>query len=136
MVSLHYGHVPQSKGGELHILTGKLIFKTMRIPLSRRIHVNPFDPGIMLSYHFGSQFNTRWSDRYPSGYYWWSTAIRFHINSQTSLTYKFASGQFESVTCFVDLNTNELYLVSYLQNTKSLTLRDIVKVGYGVRLNF
>lgn len=62
--------------------------------------------------------------------------MRFHLNTQTSFTYRLKSDRVQSVTGFVDLNVNELYLVSYVKNARSLSITDIVKVGYGVRLNF
>lgn len=36
----------------------------------------------------------------------------------------------------VELNTNEIYLVSYIQNAKSLRPSEVIKVGMGVRLKF
>lgn len=137
MLSLQYGYVPERKGGKLNILSAKLLFNTGIVPLSPRTTFEPLSAGIMISYHFGSEFQSRWpGHRYPDGYYWWRTSLKVHVNTQTSFTYKLTSDRFESITGFLDLNVNELYLVSYLQNARSLSLRDIVKVGYGVRLNF
>ncbi len=137
MLSLHYGYVPMGKGGPLNILATKFLFRTGTVALSRRTTLEPLSAGVMISYHFGSEFRSRWpGHRYPDGYYWWRTSLKAHVNTQTSLTYKLKSDKFESITGFIDLNVTELYLVSYLQNTRSLSITDILKIGYGVRLNF
>lgn len=135
--SLQYGYVPHSKGGVLNILSAKMLFRTGTISLSRRTTFEPFAGGVMASYHFGKEFRSRWpGQRYPDGYYWWRTSLKVHLNAQTSLTYKLNSERLESVSVFVDLNVNELYLVSYVPNMRSLSIADIVKIGYGMRLNF
>lgn len=134
--SLHYGYVPRTKGGELHILSVKLLYNTASINLSDKLEFDPFAAGLMVSYHFGSQFSTHWPGHYPEGYYWWRTSIRPHLNMQSALTQKLNNKLVTSVTFYIDLNISELYLVSYLQNYRSLTLRETVKVGYGIRANF
>lgn len=137
MVSLQYGYVPETKGGQLNIISGRLLFKTGTVRVSPRTSFAPLSAGMIISYHFGSEFRSRWpGHRYPDGYYWWRTSMRFHLNTQTSFTYRLKSDRVQSVTGFVDLNVNELYLVSYVKNARSLSITDIVKVGYGVRLNF
>jgi len=136
-LSLQYGYVPVRKGGPLNVLSAKLLFRTGTVGLSQRTTLEPLSAGMMISYHLGSEFQSRWpGHRYPDGYYWWRTSLKVHLNTQTSITYKLRSDRFESISGFIDLNINELYLVSYLQNTRSLSLADIVKIGYGVRLNF
>lgn len=134
--SLHYGYVPRTKGGELHILAVKLLYNTASLKLSDKLAFDPFAAGLMVSYHFGSQFTTHWPGHYPEGYYWWRTSIRPHLNMQSALTQKVNNKLITSVTFYIDLNISELYLVSYLQNYRSLTLRETVKVGYGIRANF
>lgn len=137
MLSLQYGYVPVRKGGGLNVLSAKLLFRTGTVGLSQKTTIEPLSAGMMVSYHLGSEFQSRWpGHRYPDGYYWWRTSLKVHLNTQTSITYKLGSDRFESITGFLDLNINELYLVSYFQNAGALSLADIVKVGYGVRLNF
>ena len=136
-VSVHYGYVPSNRGGELHIIAAKLLFNTWSFRISERLRFDPLRLGAMVSYHLGGEFRSRWpSHRYPDGYYWWKTSMRAHIISETSLTLRLPNSRFHSVTGYAELNTNELYLISYLKNSHSLSLKDIIKVGYGVRLNF
>jgi hypothetical protein len=136
-LSLHYGHVPERLGGPLHIVATRLMFNISSLRISEHVMISPFNAGVMVSYHFGSQFKSRWpSHRYPEGYYWWKTSLRAHLAAETSITLSLKEQRVQSVTAFVAFNTNELYLISFLKNTRSLGLADIIKVGYGMRVRF
>lgn len=134
-VSLHYGIMPVDKGGQFHIATAKFFYSPLQWKYRRNVQINPLDVGAFVSYHFGSAFSSSWSgQRYPRGYYWWRTAWRFHAGIENSITLIPNRSIFRSVTIFSELNTNELYAVSYFQNMESLSLRDIMKLGLGVRV--
>lgn len=137
-LSAHYGFVPANRGGELQVVSAKLIFVPTRITIWNRVRMNPFDLGVMASYHYGDKMETRWPEGvHPKGYYWWHPALRGHLVMESSVTYEFKKGQrFHSVTGYVEFNTNELYFVSFLQNLQTVEIADIVKLGTGVRLQF
>lgn len=135
-VSLHYGMMPSDKGGQFHIATGKFFYSPIQWKVGNHVQINPIDVGAFISYHFGSEFNTRWPrQRYPRGYYSWSTAWRFHAGIENSVTLLPNRSIFRSVTVYSEFNTNELYAVSYILNTESLTLREVIKLGVGVRFS-
>lgn len=132
-LSLHYGYVPAHRGGPLNIIASKLIFSTYDIRLGNSLTFHPIDAGLMVTYHVEDQFNSRWPQhRYPDGYYWWRPAWRPHLLTQTSITLYPEMGWFKSVAAYIEFNTNELYLISFLKNMRSLSITDIVKVGVGV----
>lgn len=136
-ISFHYGYVPKNRGGELNIAAVKFLYHTYSFQISRNLRFEPFQPGLMLSYHFGREFRSTWpSNRYPEGYYWWKTSLRAHLLWQTSLMLELRDKRIHSVTGYIEFNTNELYLISYFKNHRSLNLTDIIKVGYGLRVNF
>lgn len=136
--SLHYGFVPKPLGGPLNILSAKVFFEPLSLPVWHRVTMNPIDFGIMGSYHYGSGYESRWpSDQYPEGYYWWNPAIRVHVGMESSVTIRFKKDHpLRSASAYIEFNTNELYLVSYLQNTRTIRFMDIVKIGTGARLYF
>lgn len=137
ITSFHYGVVPATKGGELHIVAGKLLFNTMRFKLSERVMLDPLDAGIMISYHFGSPFASSWPDhRYPEGYYWWKTSVRAHLNTQSSITVRLKDKAIHSLSVYADYNISELYLVSIFQNRRSLRPGEVIKAGFGIRATF
>jgi hypothetical protein len=136
-VGFHYGFVPEKKGGKLHILSTSLFFKPYMLHASNKIDINPLDIGVKASYHFGDQFFMNLPSKYPDGYYWWKSALRLHLATETSVTYRLKNaGRIKSVTGFLELNSNDLYLVSYVLNFKSLSLSDIIKAGVGLRIGF
>lgn len=136
--SFHYGHIPPSKGGELNIAATKLKFIPKQYSLSEKVSINPFDVGLMVSYHMGSDFRSRWPDhRYPENYYWWQTSFRFHLTIESSATFQLRKHTvFKELTTFVELNSNELYLVSLFQNLDSIRAWDVFMIGAGARLHF
>lgn len=136
-VGMQYGYVPKNRGGDLHILTAALLYKPVKVNLSNKVSINPIDFGLKASYQFGENYSLKWPSKYPDGYYWWSSALRLHLVTESSITIKLASPKlFKSITGFVELNSNDLYMISYVLNMKSLKLTEVVKTGVGVRLHF
>lgn len=132
-----YGYIPKSQGGPLSLVSTSFFYEPWTIPLTSQLSLNPVEVGVKMSYHFGDRFYTQLPSRYPEGYYWWKSALRFHLATQTAVTWKLADpNKIKSVTGYVELNTNELYLVSYIQNTRALRLSEVIKAGVGVRLKF
>jgi hypothetical protein len=135
--SLHFGHVPKAEGGPLTILSTKLIFIPRSYRISERAIINPFDAGLMVSYHFGEAFQSTWPSHYPENYYWWKTTFRFHLNIESSITVKIRDHTtFKAITGYIEFNSNELYLVSFFQNMESLRLADVVMLGAGAKFHF
>lgn len=136
--STHYGLVPVNQGGKLNIISAKLFFKPVTMTIWNRVRMNPFDVGIMASYNYGDNFESKWPEGvHPKGYYWWHPALRGHLAMESSVTYEFKKGhQFTSITGYVEFNTNELYFVSFIKNTRTVSLWDVVKIGTGARINF
>ncbi len=101
------------------------------------VTINPLDVGIKTVYHFGDQFYLNWPERFPRNYYWWKSALRQHLVTESSVTRELKSaGKIKSVTAYVGFNTNDLYLISYVLNPSSLSVTDIIKVGCGLRIHF
>jgi hypothetical protein len=136
--SAHFGHVPKAAGGPLNIFSTKLLFVPQRYRLTQHTSINPFDLGIMVSYHLGGDFRSTWPEhRYPENYYWWQTSFRFHLNLESSVTLKLREDTtFRMLTGYIELNSNELYLVSLFKNLHTLSLADVVKIGIGTRFHF
>ena len=136
--STHFGSVPFNRGGTLNVLSAKLFYKPTTITVWNRVKFNPWDFGIMASYHYGKNMETQWPEGvHPKGYYWWHPALRVHLGMESSVTYECKKGHaFRSLTGYIEFNTNELYLVSFIQNMKTVSAWDIVKIGAGARVHF
>ena len=139
-LDFYYGNVPHSKGGTLHILASKVVWRPVKIKIGKNLIFHPVNPGLFLSYHMGRNFDAKWDDdEYPKGYYWWSTAFRPHIAIGNELkfdTSRLTNKTIKYVSFYSEFNTNELYLISYFQNTHDLNLHKIFKLGLGIRAYF
>lgn len=136
-----YGYVPKAKGGTLNILSAKFAYRPLTIRIKDKLTVYPVNPGFFVSYHLGKDFHLFWDKKqYSSGYYWWSTALRTHISFSNEIrlnTLKiFPRSKIRSFSLYSEFNTNDLYAVSWFKNRESMSLADIFKFGYGVRLYF
>lgn len=140
-LDFHYGYVPASKGGELHTLAVKFAYKTIEVELNDFIKLFPLNPGLFLSYTFHDELLLKFSSsQYPVGYYYWSTAIRPHLSVSNEVEFdldKFKKNfGIERISVFTEFNTNDYYLINYVQNTSTISLTDIFMLGIGVRLIF
>jgi hypothetical protein len=134
---LQYGYVPPEKGGRLHIMSASIFLHPTSIRLGKQWSLNPVDVGIKGSYQFGKNYFFDLPSRYPPNYYWWKPALRLHLATETALRLKLPGNKrLRSVSAYLELNSNDLYLASFVLNTGSLSLADIVKAGAGLRFNF
>jgi hypothetical protein len=135
--STHYGTIPKPMGGPLNVLAVKLLYEPVSLVVDKQTNVHPVDFGIMASYHYGHDFEERWPEQHGKGYYWWNPALRVHLVVESSITHEFPKDhRLNAATFYYEVNTNELYLVSYVLNMRTIRLNDILKVGAGVRIHF
>lgn len=136
--SVHYGVVPKRVGGAVQVFAAKMTYIPVVIGLSENTSVNPLDIGLMASWHNAHHVTARWPEyQYSKGYYWWHPSLRLHLITETSFTYEFNDdNKVTSITGYIELNANDLYIVSYFYNVRSLRITDIVKTGIGIRVNF
>ncbi|ACT92574.1 hypothetical protein [Dyadobacter fermentans] len=134
---LQYGYVPPDKGGRLHLLSGAVFYQPVRIKAGARWEINPLDIGFKASYQFGNNYFFNLPSRYPPNYYWWKPALRMHLATESSITRKLRrNASIRSVSAYLEFNTNDLYLVSYVLNAGSLRVTEVVKAGLGIRVGF
>lgn len=140
-LDLLYGYVPASKGGSLDILTAKFVYKPFVIKVNKVGTIYPFNPGFFLSYTLHKDLEFKFSkDNWPKGYYYWSEALRPHLSFSNEIELsepKFikAAG-LKSLSLYSEFNSNEWYLVNFFQNAPEVSVKDVFKVGIGVRLRF
>ena len=117
-------------------LTAKQNFIPWSVTVSDQINLKPFSTGIYLNTVFGDEFWGKQPDKYPHGYYWFSTRFRINIFIGQGWEYKLKRQNnklFKSVTFFYEVSTNELYLYSAFTNSY-LKAKDILGLSLGVKL--
>jgi hypothetical protein len=140
-LDLAWGYVPESKGGRQDIFAAKFAYRPISIKLNDFGVLNLANPGLFVTHHPGGKFHTTLNkDQYPAGYYWWSSAVRFHLSASTELRVNtpksLSKTGVEQVALYGEFNTNELYAVSWFKNREQLPFLDIFKLGFGLKAYF
>jgi len=108
----------------------------VKIKKAKDFSFDPLTCGMYVNTVFGGDFWSSEPDKYPSGYYNFSTKIRFNVFLGQRITYDISpSKRFfaKSITFFYELNTNDLYLVSAFTNSY-LKPSDYLGLSFGIKM--
>lgn len=98
--------------------------------------IEPLACGIYFNTVFGDEFWVNEPERYPKGYYGFSSKVRIHAFLGQRITWVIPPhlriGTRE-VTWFYELSTSDLYLISAFTN-KYLKPRDYLSLSFGIKL--
>lgn len=101
-----------------------------------RFSVEPLACGMYLNTVLGDEFWVKEPERYPQGYYGFSSKVRIHAFLGQRFTYdidpqkRFTA---KTITFFYEISTCDLYLVSAFTN-KYLRPRDYLSLSFGIKL--
>ncbi|PJJ52833.1 hypothetical protein [Hymenobacter chitinivorans] len=133
------GYVPKKfAGSTLTLASAKFIYSPFTVRISDKWQVKPVSVGAYFSYTHGT-LNDEERGQYTKDYYWWSSDTRYGPLAGGRVTYARpakANGRPRTVSVYYDLSTNDLYLQSYVTNTKGLSLGQILVLGLGVKADF
>src|SRR4030095_10172380 len=111
----------------IHSGTLKITWSPIR-RVYHNISVNYITAGLYVNYTFGPQYFAFSPPFYPFNYYGFPTALHFGLFGGGAVT----KGR---LSLYYELGANEKELLSYLGNTKSLSLTDILNLGVGLRVS-
>ena len=117
-------------------MTLKQNYMPWSLNLGRGFSTEPLTCGIYFNTVFGNEFWVHEPDRYPKGYYGFSSKIRSHIFLGQRLTYHIDPQRrytAKSITFFYELSTCDLYLISAATNSY-LRPRDYLSLSFGLKL--
>ena len=117
-------------------MTLKQNYMPWSLNLRRGFSTEPLTCGIYFNTVFGNEFWVHEPDRYPKGYYGFSSKIRSHIFLGQRLTYDIDPQRrytAKSITFFYELSTCDLYLISAATNSY-LRPRDYLSLSFGLKL--
>lgn len=127
------GYVPKYSSDSGHAtLTLKQNYIPWSIYPTDSFSIEPFYTGIYLNTIFGEEFWGRQPDRYPKGYYWFSTKLRIHLFWGSSLTLHTPHCRLKGVKLFFEVNTCDLYIVRRVGN-RYLRPSDIIGLSCGIK---
>ena len=133
---LMFGYLPKFNTRKNKVtMTLKQNFIPWQKKIGKEYSYNPFICGLYLNTVFSDQFWVKEPDRYPKGYYGFSSKIRFHAFIGQRFTYNIRENKFKhwkDISFFYEISTCDLYVVSAFTN-KDIRLKDILSLSLGVK---
>lgn len=133
------GFIPKHDSPRTKItMTLKQNYIPWSIDMGKQFALEPLACGLYLNTVFGHEFWVHEPDRYPEGYYGFSSKIRAHIFLGQRLTYDIDKERrffAKSVTLFYELSTYDLVLISRVTN-KYLRARDYLSLSFGLKFQW
>lgn len=126
----HYWHTYWS-------LTLKEVYTPWTLPVKRRFAVKPLYATLFVNSILHSDFWTSEPDRYPDGYYGFSSRIRFHlgIGQRFSLLIPAEKRRLgRELSLYYEISTCDLYVRQKFLN-KSVPFSDMLSIGIGLIYN-
>jgi len=101
--------------------------------------IKPLSFGLAFSYTFGERFS-KYQDhnKYPKGYYWWNTSIRFGLLYQAEVYYKINDKRIKGLSFYLEASFWDLDIYSFTGNSNysHLSLWNITTLGIGTKIFF
>lgn len=134
---LLFGYIPKFDNDKITLtLTLKQNFTPWKIPLNDTYYIEPISTGIYVNRVFSENFWTVEPSRYGGPYYKFATSLRFSlfVGQRFSMKLNKGRGCWKYASAFYELSSNDLYLFSYYSNPRTLSLKDILILSFGVKV--
>ena len=133
------GFIPKYSSKKAKVtMTLKQNYMPWSINIGKGFSTEPLACGLYLNTVFGDQFWVNEPDRYPKGYYGFSSKVRIHIYMGQRLTYDIDPQRrflAKSVTFFYEISTCDLYVISAVNNSY-LRPRDYLSLSFGLKFQW
>lgn len=133
----YYGYVPSryAAGEPLHMFTLKNTWLGLNpVKAMGNSAFYPLSLGLLANYTPGEQFLLNMADKYPKGYYGWTTAVHIGIFAGGRITKHLSSGLPGPVSLYYEIGTNDIEVISYFPNAGSIMLWQIFNLGIGLKI--
>lgn len=134
--NLLLGFIPKYNSDKMRLsFTLKQNYTPWSFSVSDVVSIEPLITGMYLNTVFGHQFWTHEPDRYPQGYYGFSTRVRIHLFLGQSVTLSIPPERrffAKAVSAFYEVSTCDLYVVSAFTNSY-LKPHDYLRLSFGLR---
>lgn len=136
---LLFGFIPKHSSKHARAtMTLKQNFTPWNLPIKNGFSFQPLSTGIYLNTVFGGEFWSKNPDKYPKGYYWFSTRFRIHAFIGQRFRYNIPERHrhfCSSITAFYELSTCDLYVIQAVRNSY-LRPGDYLRLSFGLKFNF
>lgn len=106
-----------------------------QIPINDKIVLEPLSCGLYFNTLLDRDFWVSNPDKYPNGYYTFSTKLRTHVFLGERITFNLNPDKWagKSITVFYELSTCDLYLITAVGN-HILKPRDYLSLSFGIKM--
>src|SRR6186997_461153 len=134
---LYYGYLPESVGGvSIHSISGKITWIPIHAVSIKKCQVEPLMTGLVVNYSFGKQYFSFDPPYYPYRYYSFPTAIHSALFLGSRIGYNFPTQSYvKRISVYYEILSFDREILSFVSNTKSLKITDIVTLALGVKIN-
>jgi len=134
---LYYGYLPKSIGGiRIHSISGKVTWIPIHSVSIKKYQVEPLMTGLIVNYSFGKQYFSFDPPYYPYRYYSFPTAIHSALFLGSRIGYNFPTQSYvKRISVYYEILSFDREILSFVSNTKSLKITDIVTLALGVKIN-
>lgn len=134
---IFFGFIPKYDSKRVKVtMTLKQNYLPWSFNLGKGFSTEPLSCGMYFNTVFGDEFWVHEPDRYPKGYYGFSSKLRAHVFLGQRFTYDIDPQQrhtAKAITFFYELSTCDLYLISAVTNGY-LRPRDYLSLSFGLKL--
>ena len=134
---LYYGYLPKSIGGvSIHSISAKTTWIPIHSVSIKKYQVEPLMTGLIVNYNFGKQYFSFDPPYYPYRYYSFPTAIHSALFLGSRIGYNFPTQSYvKRISLYYEILSFDREIISFVSNTKSLRITDIVTLALGVKVN-
>lgn len=117
-------------------LTLKQNFMPWKCHINESWNFEPLACGLYFNTVLHNDFWVRQPDRYPKGYYWFSTRIRTNVYVGQRITFKIPRQKrffARSITAFYEISTCDYYILSHVGNS-GYSICDLISLSFGIKM--
>ncbi len=116
-------------------MTFKQNYLLTSIPLNNSFSFEPLACGLYLNTLFDDDFWVKNPDKYPKGYYTFSTRVRIHafVGQRLTLNLDTEKSRNRAITFFYEISTCDLYLIEAFNNSY-LKPADYLSLSFGLKV--
>lgn len=136
---LLFGFIPKHQSKKSKItFTIKQNFIPWKMWKCDKFYFEPLSCGIYLNSVLSDEFWSSAPDKYPNGYYWFSTKVRTNIFIGERFTLLVPAKKREfarSITFFYEVSTHDFAIIQAIKNSR-LTPKDYLTLSFGIKFNW
>ena len=134
---VYLGFVPKYSSSDNKItFTLKQNYIPWSLPLNEHFSMNPLTVSLYFNSILSDKYWVHEPNKYPGGYYGFSTRVRSNFALGQRVTYHIPDAQrkyLKSITFFYELGTTDVYVASAVSN-HYLNLSDIIHLSLGLKM--